>query len=101
MKYVTHTTFITAVISLVLMRLHKTMAAAAVVQEDDRFELRGPKYPLELFPIIDELNIEKAFTKRTYMVFLLKCVFFEGPCDLVGKWLKRKETLQYVRVKEN
>lgn len=60
---------------------------------EENFVLRGPLFRLELLPLIDEIDIESAFTKRNYMKFLLKCVFFEGPCDLVGKWLKRKQKI--------
>lgn len=76
------------------MRLEKTIAVSG--EDEEKFELRGPKYPLELLPIIDDFNIEDVFTRRNYMKFLLKCVFFEGPCDFVGKWLKRKLTTYYV-----
>ncbi len=93
MIYVKRTTFLTVSVSLVLMRLEKTFAHPTI--DDDNFELKGPKYPLDLMPIIDDIQIERAFTMRNYMKFLMKCVFFEGHCDFVGKWLKRMRIIYY------
>lgn len=91
MIYVTRTTFFTVSVLLVLMRLERTFAHP--ITDDDKFELKGPKYPLDLMPIIDDVQIERAFTMRNYMKFLMKCVFFEGHCDFVGKWLKRTSNI--------
>jgi len=60
------------------------------IAQPPTYRLKGPVYPLTPFPLLDSLNVPQAFKNRNYLKFLLKCVFFEGHCDIMGKWLKRK-----------
>ncbi|OXA39674.1 uncharacterized protein LOC110861098 [Folsomia candida] len=58
------------------------------LDENGRYFLPGKKYPLTLLPILDELDVPSVFRRTHYLKFIFKCVFFEGHCDLIGKWLK-------------
>jgi hypothetical protein len=85
---------ITVIITLLVLLLFQLVESKQPEKKyplkEDRYELPGIRYPLVLWPFLDRLDVPSVFEKKHYLTFLFKCVFFQGHCDLMGKWLKRK-----------
>jgi len=51
---------------------------------------RGEVYPLQYQPEVDALDISWYFRNERLIKLQVKCLFYNGPCDIVGRWLKRE-----------
>jgi len=81
--------------SVLLLSFVMTQGVLSEAQEEsvlDRYPkmLGEPYFPLKYEYFFDQLNIPQVFKHERYVKFLLKCVFFSKPCDIIGKFLKRK-----------
>lgn len=57
---------------------------------------RGTVYPLLFQPEIDSLDIGIYFRNERLVKLQIMCIFYGGPCDIAGRWLKRKSQ-KYVK----
>ncbi|ODN02997.1 putative odorant-binding protein A10 [Orchesella cincta] len=49
---------------------------------------RGVLHPLTYQRQIDYLDVEQYFRNSRLMRIQIMCIFYDEPCDLVGRWLK-------------
>lgn len=89
MRHVTSVLFILA-ITWLFVAGNKFKSNTTQKEEQGRYILPGKVFPLYPFPFLDQLDVPSIFSHRHYLTFIFKCVFFEGYCDLMGKWLKRE-----------
>src|SRR5579863_94309 len=68
---------------LLLSLIIFTFSGSAQSSEDDS----NSEEP-ELDPEFDQLNITEYLLNDRLLKFQLKCVLMDGPCDIVGKWIK-------------
>lgn len=51
---------------------------------------QAQRYPIRLQPELDAINVEDYFRNERLLDLQIKCVVYDGPCDAVGRWVKRK-----------
>jgi len=51
---------------------------------------RGTNYPLKFQPELDSLDIGLYLRNARLAKLQVMCIFYGGPCDIAGRWLKRK-----------
>jgi hypothetical protein len=51
---------------------------------------RGTNYPLKFQPELDSLDIGLYLRNERLAKLQIMCIFYAGPCDIAGRWLKRK-----------
>ena len=57
---------------------------------------QGKEYPLKLQPELDVLDVESYLNNPRLLNLQIKCLLYDGPCDVVGRWAKRKFLFQYL-----
>ncbi len=45
---------------------------------------------LVMEPDYGQINIKQYLKNDQLLRFQLKCILFNGPCDIIGHWIKRK-----------
>ncbi|CAG7722553.1 unnamed protein product [Allacma fusca] len=45
-------------------------------------------YPARLQPELDSINVDHYLKNERLMNLQIKCVLYNGPCDVVGRWVK-------------
>ncbi|OXA49931.1 uncharacterized protein LOC110854348 [Folsomia candida] len=51
---------------------------------------RGTIYPMTFQPEIDSLDIGVYFRNERLVKLQIMCIFYGGPCDIAGRWLKSR-----------
>jgi len=46
------------------------------------------QYPLRLQPELDGLDISHILKNERLLNFQIKCILYNGPCDVIGRWVK-------------
>lgn len=74
-------------LSIVFIPIFLTLASLIVAAEvlDDS--------NLKVQPQFDRINILDYLNNEQRLKLQLKCILFDGPCDAVGHWIKRKKSI--------
>jgi len=56
----------------------------------DHYIMRGTHWPLRMQREVDSLDIQLYFRNERIAKLQIMCIFFNGPCDVLGRWAKAR-----------
>jgi len=65
--------------------------SVAKPQYTHNLSYKQKEYRLRLQPELDVVDISKYIFNPRLLNLQIKCLLFDGPCDIVGRWMKRKK----------
>jgi len=65
-------------------------AAAARAASTSEVALNANRHGIRIQPELDKIDIDAYLKNNKAMKLQVTCLIHDGPCDWVGRWLKRK-----------
>lgn len=70
--------------------LLSVLALSVALLNVDLAKAQGNEYGIRLQPELDSIDVESYLTNDRLFNLQMNCILFDGPCDSVGRWMKRK-----------